>query len=248
MLQRRLREDLTPSEQLQSKLHVDANDAALFEEFLGDLDVVHAATDQVFRDCGLHETPLVPFRMEPAWNREGDVQYIEKLDVLLLPFSFEDTCEVMWESMRHVYRQQDRRHYNGAVDGENTVAVKLRLRPPTETGELAEMTVLFVIRRYVEPGRMVIVWRALSEGEGKFFGMHCDETGWSVVCPSGNAGDEMMPTVMQTLVRFRPLNVRVTSADHVDGYHFTKLVVTSAEEDASEIARMMDALLLEVSS
>jgi len=90
---------------------------------------------------------------------------------------------------------------------------------------------------------MVVVWRALSEGEGVFSGVHSDETGWCVVRP--NTLDEpLMRTVMQTFVRFIPMGTTTVPDGEVDGYQFTKLVVTSVEEEGSEIARMMDSLLL----
>eukprot|EP00644_Phytophthora_capsici_P016895 jgi/Phyca11/510369/fgenesh2_kg.PHYCAscaffold_59_\ len=54
-----------------------------------------------------------------------------------------------------------------------------------------------------------------------------------------------MRTVMQTFVRFIPLDITKASNSAVNGFQFTKLVVTSVEEDGAEVARMMDSLLLE---
>ncbi|KAG2963143.1 hypothetical protein PC120_g27569 [Phytophthora cactorum] len=134
------------------------------------------------------------YSLGPEHKRDGDVEYIDRLDVLLIPFSSEQTCDTMWQSM---------------------------------------------IRLYLEEERMVVVWRALSEGEGEFTGIHSDETGWSVVRPN-DADEPLLRVVMQTFVRFIPMDITKTSSDAVGGYQFTKFVVSSVEEDGAEIARMMD--------
>lgn len=152
----------------------------------------------------------------------------------------------MWQSMLHVNRQKDRHHYNNVADSENTVAAKLRMRPMHESGERVDMLVHLAMRRYIEAGRIVMVWRALSHGEGEFDGMHSDETGWCLVRPNDEELDEnsLMRTVIQTFVRFIPMSVANT-AGRVDGFQFTKFVVTSVEKDADEVARLMDSLLLD---
>ncbi|EEY55214.1 uncharacterized protein PITG_09115 [Phytophthora infestans T30-4] len=145
------------------------------------------------------------YRLGPQRRRDRDVEYIDTLDVLLIPISFEQTCDTMWQSMIRLYRQREWHHYDSV-----------------------HMIVHFVMRRYVEKERMVVVWRALSEGEGEFTGIHSDETGWCIVRPN-NSEEPLLRVVMQTFVRFIPMD----------------FVVTSVEEDGAEIARMMDSLLLE---
>ncbi|EGZ09011.1 hypothetical protein PHYSODRAFT_305814 [Phytophthora sojae] len=218
---------------------LDADDCVLYEEFLQDLDVIYAETDAVFRACGVEEMPQTSYRLGPDWKKDGDLEYIDKLD-------HEETCSTMWQSMLHVNRQKDRHHYNNVADSENTVAAKLRMRPMHESGERVDMLVHLAMRRYIEAGRIVMVWRALSHGEGEFDGMHSDETGWCLVRPNDEELDEnsLMRTVIQTFVRFIPMSVANT-AGRVDGFQFTKFVVTSVEKDADEVARLMDSLLLD---
>ncbi|KAG6603049.1 uncharacterized protein IUM83_17601 [Phytophthora cinnamomi] len=233
---------------IQQSNELNPDDTALFEEFIHDLDVVYARTDEVFRACGIEEMPHMSYRLGPERKWDGDMEYIDNLDVLFVPFSFEEMCRTMWQSMVRVYRQKERYHYGHVADADNTVAVKLRLRPMRESGGPVDMLVHFVIRRYVEADRMVVVWRALSQGEEEFFGMHSDETGWCVVRPNDAEVENtsLMRTVMQTFVRFVPIRVSPDNTfDAMDGFQFTKLVVTSVEEDADEVARMMDSLLLD---
>lgn len=228
----------------ECSLQLNADDKALFEDYLHDVEAVYARTDDVFQSCGAEENPVMSYRTGLERKRDGVMEY---LDVMCMPFAFEQTCSAMWQSMVHVHRQKDRKHYEGIIDPENTIAAKFRLRCLSEKGEPVNMIVHMIMRRYVEAHRMVLVWRALSEGEGDFSGMHSDETGWSIVRPNDTDEDDMSPmrTVMQTFVRFVPMNIANTSLNEVDSDHFTKLVVTSVEEDAAEIARMMDSLLIQ---
>ncbi|EGZ09045.1 hypothetical protein PHYSODRAFT_389535, partial [Phytophthora sojae] len=205
---------------IEQKNELSADDAVLFEEFLHDLDVIYAQTDEVFRACGVEEMPQMSYRQGPERKCDGDTECIDKLDVLFVPFSFEQTCSTMWQSMLHVYRQRNRFQYGHVADPYNTVAVKQEFDKPVD------MLVHCVMRRYIEAERMVVVWRALTQGEGELFGMHSDETGWCVVRPNDEELDDtsLMRTVMQTFVRFVPMNVANRSAGHVDGFQFTKLV------------------------
>ncbi|KAG7384941.1 hypothetical protein PHYPSEUDO_002087 [Phytophthora pseudosyringae] len=221
---------------------LNADDTVLFEEFLHDLDAVYPRTDEIFQACGAEENPVTSYRLGPERKSDGVVEYIDNLDVLLIPFSFEETCATMWQSMIRLYRQRYWYRYDVA-DPENTIAVKSQVLS-RESGGSVCMLVHFVMRRYLEAERMVVVWRALSEGEGEFTGIHSDETGWCVVRPN-DADEPLMRTVMQTYVRFIPMDITNTSEGSVDGYQFTKLVVTSVEEDGAELARMMDSLLIE---
>ncbi|GMF55157.1 unnamed protein product [Phytophthora fragariaefolia] len=222
---------------------LNPDDAVLFEEFLHDLDVVYVQTDAVFRSAGVDDTPDTSYRLGPERKRDGEVEYVDSLDVLFVPFRFEQMCSTMWRSMRRLYQQKHRYHYDKVVDSENTIAVKLRYRSEKAS---VDMLVHIVLRRYVEADRMVVVWGALSQGEGGFFGMDSDETGWCVVRPNEEVDEaSLVQTVMQTFIRFIPMCVGDRSAGEVDGFQFTKVVVTSTEEDADEVARLMDSLLLD---
>ncbi|RLN80925.1 hypothetical protein BBJ28_00003395 [Nothophytophthora sp. Chile5] len=231
----------------QSTIRLEPDDTALYEDYLQDLAGIYAQTDEVFRLCGVEDTPEASFRREPKRRRDGELEFFENLDVLLIPFDYQKTCSAMWQAMTLVYRQKDRQHYEGVTDPDNTMAVKFRFQCPGEADERVEMVVRFVMRRYVEANRLVIVWRALSEGEGEYAGMHSDETGWCVVRPlDTNASDSVeLPTVMQTFIRFVPMNFASGASGERNADQFTKLVVISGEEDGLEVARMMESLLLD---
>ncbi|KAG7383902.1 hypothetical protein PHYBOEH_009729 [Phytophthora boehmeriae] len=234
-------------ERVKSDVQIVPEDIVLLDEYLQSMDAIYSQTDEVFRACGVDKAPQYSFKEGPQRKVDGDVEYFDNLDVLLIPYSFEQTCSAMWQSMLFVHRQRSRQQYSGVTDPENTIAVKFRIPCPRESGEPVNMLILLVTRRYVEADRMVLVWRALSEGEGDFTGMHSDETGWCVTrAVNAEAGDiVVMPTVMQTFVRFIPMSVGVMSRCEYDVNQFTKLVVLSGEEDGVEVARMMESLLLD---
>lgn len=222
---------------------LDADDIALFEDYLQDIDTVYAQTDEAFRDSGLEENPRTSYKVGPVRRRDGDVEFLESLDVLLVPHDFEQTCSAMWRAMVHVHRRQDRHQYRGVTDPDNTIAVKLRIPCPRDSGEPVDMLVHLVTRRYVEAGRVVIVWRAMTEGDDEFSGMHSDEFGWCVIRP--NDTNAALPTVMATFARFVPMTVATHFEDKAQVDQFATFVVTSGEEDGAEISRMMEALLLD---
>ncbi|ETK81417.1 hypothetical protein F441_13330 [Phytophthora nicotianae CJ01A1] len=226
-------------------VELDADDIALFEEYLQDMDEVYKQTDEAFEASGVEENPLVSYKEEPKWKRDGDLEYFENLDVSLIPSSFEKTSSAMWQAMLHVHRQKDRQHYRGVIDPENTIAVKCRIPSPKETGERVDMLIHLVIKRYIEADRVVTVWRALTEGDAEFAGMHSDETGWCIVRPTSTVDSGATVTVIQTFTRFIPMAIATTFSNKAHADQFAKLVVTSGEEDGSEITRMMASLLIE---
>lgn len=224
--------------------HGDSADIALFEEYLQDMDVIYAQTDDAFRASGVEETPLMPYRVGPDQKWIGGLQYFEFLDVLPIPFSFEQTCSVMWESILRSHGKEGRKHYSSVTNPDNTMAVNFRVACPRKSGEPANFMVHFVTRRYIEPSRMIIVWKALTEGEKEFSGMHSDETGWSVVHSYNSDEAAMVPTVMKTFLHCMPTRVLGESCEKEDLKNFAKLVMEAGEEDGLETARLMESLVI----
>ncbi|KAL3670927.1 hypothetical protein V7S43_004112 [Phytophthora oleae] len=157
---------------VESAVQLNADDIALFEDYLHKLEAVYGQTNAGFRACEVEENPVMSYSIGPERKRDGDMEFFENLDVLFIPFNLEQTCSSMWKSMVRVHQQKDRQHYSGVIDPDNTIAVKFRLRCPSEKNEPVNLKVRCVMRRYVEDDRMILVWRALSDGEGEFSGLH----------------------------------------------------------------------------
>lgn len=226
-------------------VELEPDDVALFEEYLQDMDMVYKQTDEAFGASGVEENPTTSYKVDPIWKQDGDLEYFENLDVSLIPSSFEKTSRAMWQALLHVHSQKDRRHYGSVTDPDDTIAVKCLIPSPTDTNERVDMLIHLVLKRFIEAHRMVIVWRALTEGDAEFSGMHSDEYGWCVVRPINAVGHGVATTVVQTFTRFIPMTIATKFSNKAHADQFAKLVVTSGEEDGSEITRMMASLLIE---
>ncbi|KAL3670925.1 hypothetical protein V7S43_004110 [Phytophthora oleae] len=240
MLRRICASNLRGQAERPNTVELEPDDIALFEEYLQDMDDVYKQTDETFRAAGVDENPSASYKVGPLWKRDGDLEYFENLEVTLVPFSFERTSNATWQAIQHVHRDESRQHYNGVTDPENTIAVKCRIPSPKDDGGLVDMLIQVAIKKYVEADRMIIVWRALTEGDDEFAGMHSDETGWSVIRPHKPEG-----AVIQTFTHFFPMAIATTFGDKARTDQFSKLVVTSGEEDGLEITRMMESLLIQ---
>eukprot|EP00644_Phytophthora_capsici_P016893 jgi/Phyca11/45605/gw1.59.44.1 len=224
-------------------MELEPDDIALFEEYLQDMDEVYKQTDETFRAAGVDENPLESYKVGPQWKRDGDLEYFENLDVTLFPFSFERTSSAMWQAIQHVHRHESRQHYNGVTDPESTIAVKCRIPSPKDNGELVDMLIHVVIKKYVQPDRMVIVWRALTEGDNEFSGMHSDETGWSVIRPHKTEG-----AIIQAFTRYFPLAIATTFGDKVRTDQFSNFRLVCQKESSAPVIFHFHFFVLEMTT
>ncbi|GMF55158.1 unnamed protein product [Phytophthora fragariaefolia] len=227
---------------------LDADDVALFEDYAQGLDAVYARTDEALQECALEDKSRASYKVGPVRRRDGDVEYLESIDVLLAPHGFKQTCSAMWQAMVLVHQRQGRQQYRGVVDPDNTIAVKLRIPCLRDSEAPVDVLVHLVTRRYVEAERMIIVWRAMTEGVDEFSGMHFDEYGWCVIRPNKDRSHAAMPTIMETFARFLPMSLAPQFEDKARSDQFARFVVTSGEDDGAEISRMMKTLLLDDSA
>ncbi|RLN38015.1 hypothetical protein BBJ28_00026691 [Nothophytophthora sp. Chile5] len=252
VLRKRVREvdstggDLNSAEK---RARLDSKEAKLYQSYLDNLDVLYAQSDEIFAAVGTTPTPGGIVGDVPTRKLDGDTEYFETIGVGRFPFSFQRTCDAVWELAAVPHRQLDRRVYDGLPDPENSIAVRFCSPCPRETGEVVTLRTYNVSRRYREASRWVLVWRALSEADGEFTGMHSDETGWCIVHDSASGLDspsEATTTLVQTCVRFVPMHFggdKVDTELKVD--QFAQLLVETGQEDTREIAHMMERLILD---
>ncbi|GMF18336.1 unnamed protein product [Phytophthora lilii] len=260
-LRKRLREVEEASKAPEGSIYFDKRDwtqpadERLFEAYLEELDTIYAKTDNVFQSCETSPTKGPFLSTMPPTKRDGDTEYFENVGVLHVPFEFKRTCLALWEVTRQPYRQLDREEYSGVVDIENTIAVRFRVKCRLHTGGIVSLLTHFVSRRYVEETRTVIIWRELWEGEGDFFGMDSDETGWCIVQPCEDTAENATPskscdrtglpsTLIQTCVRLVPMHISTCVSSKPDFDQFTEVLVTSGKEDNRQVGQMMERLQL----
>ncbi|KAG3107479.1 hypothetical protein PI125_g12696 [Phytophthora idaei] len=149
-----------------------------------------------------------------AYIKELDAVYAQT-DKTLQAWRLEST-DANWDAPSETWDEDpDTGYFQFRVDSpENTVALKVRRTTCLTSGGIASVLRCLVIRRYEADGRMVLVWRVFTEGEGFFTGMHADETGWGVA--TAVEGSSKTGTVLRTCVHNAPMNFsNVTARNHV---------------------------------
>ncbi|KAG7384943.1 hypothetical protein PHYPSEUDO_002089 [Phytophthora pseudosyringae] len=235
------------------RIRPELSDARLFEAYLDELDVIYAKTDAVFQSSETIPTAGPFLTTKPPMKRDGETEYFENVGVLCVPFESKRSCLAMWEATRQAYRQIDREEYSGLQDGENTIAVRFRVKSRLHTGAMVSLLTHFVSRRYAEASRTVIIWRELWEGEGEFEGMHSEETGWCVIQPADGSENAIVSpteglgaaaTVIQTCVRLVPMHFNSNVSCKPDFDRFTEVLVTSGKEDNLQVEQLMERMQL----
>ncbi|ETL78658.1 hypothetical protein F442_21265 [Phytophthora nicotianae P10297] len=206
------------------------------------LDGLYAQTNAVLRRCGLDAMDEDRVGSKQTWTRNTETGHFEYADKHIVPFEFEETCHSRWVVAHMLHRQQDRELHHRLEDSEHTVALKFRSTTHLEPGRVVSVVQRFVIRRYQEVGRMVIVWRGSIEGEGMFRDMHAEETGWGVATPF--VGTSKAGTMLRTCVRITPMHFNYAPTHVPIAKQFIGLVLDSGVENNSEITNALENLLL----
>ncbi|KAG6603131.1 NPP1 protein [Phytophthora cinnamomi] len=127
-------------------------------EYIKQLEGCYARVDTVMDACGVVSLPETSLTTIHRRNADSVVAYFQQVNKSMLPFSFQQTCDVMWRAVQ----EQEEPAFGGIeVAPDSDVFIKSR-----------------VLR--VEG----IVWKMSSEGDAGFRGLHAEETGWLCVEPS----------------------------------------------------------------
>ncbi|POM77679.1 Hypothetical protein PHPALM_4902 [Phytophthora palmivora] len=227
-----------------NSIMIEPDDTVLFERYLQEMDGAYGQVSSILHAWGVNDAPLYSFRPDAKQLRDGNVEYFESLSSQMTPFNFQKTGDALWKSLRLLHQRKSR-HYQYVSNPENTLAVKFRIPGQSSAAGQTDLLVRMVFSRRIEAGQTVILWRAHTQGEGEISDFQADETGWSVVRPTDTCTRKAigMPTASLTFIRFIP-NGKETG-DKTKVGKFLKLAETSGNEDGSELARMMESLLLD---
>ncbi|KAE8884237.1 hypothetical protein PF005_g5734 [Phytophthora fragariae] len=226
--------------QLESLLSLEGGwekkGTALFRTFVHELDAIHAQTDEVIEHSDVKFSSSLMYKRTWKWNQ--GMTFLESADATVIPFGFEQARHAVSFAMLSDPRENP--HSEGIEDPENTTASTYRLNYSWESGDSVTFVVYCAIRRYVEAGRVVFVWRARSEGQGEFDGLAMDETVWVVVRPSDVHTEENPATVLEIYTRLVPTGFGGPSVPP----RFVKMFVRSDEEDITYLMRLLERLLI----
>lgn len=248
-------ETLTATEEvpeiLEKKSRLGVKDATLYKTYFENLDALYEKLDDVLAEVGTTSTPGGILSGEPTRKMDGETEYFETIGVGKVPFSFQRTCDAVWELVSVPHRQDGRQVYDGLPDPENSMALQYYSPLRRDSGEVVKLRSYQVARRYVEKNRLVVVWRGLCEADGEFSGLNSDETGWAIVHASTSASDSVADptmTLVQGCIRMVPMQFQDGSSEEDGGGkvdQFMKHLVKTGVEDNREIERMMERLLLD---
>jgi hypothetical protein len=230
-----------------------SDDVKLYTNFIFEVSAAYARTDEVLHDCGLGgAVPSSTSFYKPARKRDmlrRNVDFFESTSAFVLPSQYPKSANAMFDSMRQVHSQNpQRRLFETVEDLSNTIAVKFGTNFHYAVGRVLPLALILVMHRFVEPGRTVLVWRSLIQGDGDFAGAFLDTIGWCVLRPTVLGGVDS--TDVRTCIHLVPTQIRLRK--ELEGGHstvnidvFTEAVVHSAKQDKLELARLMQELLLE---
>ncbi|KAL3665650.1 hypothetical protein V7S43_009085 [Phytophthora oleae] len=231
----------SPGAALNKRTRLQSAGGDIFEMYLGELDVLYAQTDRILTTHGLDDSGVGWSDPRREWV-EDNAGYFIYTDKHLLPIEFERACDYVWHVAQLQHRQDDRQHYDGVKNLENTTAFKFRMTKVLNSGRTVSVLLHAVARRYLEADKMVVVWKTFIEGEGMFTGMHADECGWCVSTPSSTTSEPK--TLMRTVMRHVPMQFNATSTKEPVAEQFTGLLLTAGSKDATEIGNKLSKLQL----
>ncbi|GMF13422.1 unnamed protein product [Phytophthora lilii] len=183
---------------------------ALYEAYISELDDIYARTESVFKETvmptGVESCGDDHVFYNPSHSAK-DEKYHELVGMLTTPFAYERVREFVSEICCLVSRPGSEK-IEGPGIPENTIVLKLPIKGPGGNSLVQHS----ILRRYNEENRLVVVWRKFTEGEGIFAGMHSDETGWCIVRSSPSCEDGSPGTVLESVIRFVPINFSAAAA------------------------------------
>lgn len=225
-----------------------------FTKLAGDLDAAFDRLHQVMRDSGLDNAAVDSSRniqMKTSVSASSvETPYIELTDTAVTPFPPRLTAKAVWRALLHQFFHQNREDYGVKKIWQtgNTFAVNCRSKRTLKTqgGQEMYLNCKIVLRKYIdEESRMVIVWRALNEGEGEHAGVYGDETGWSVVQPlSGYCGLSTDGSIIRSCIHMVHRHRETSAVQQPSVDVLTELMVTSNEEDMLWLTKSVENLLL----
>ncbi|GMF42141.1 unnamed protein product [Phytophthora fragariaefolia] len=218
------------------KVRVDSSDAAFYRVFAEDLDSIYARTDEVLRTCGLDAVVVPKLNSKETWEGDCNTGAFLFTNHQQIPFNFDQACQTLWEAGQLPHRHLDRQDFDDVDGPENTAAFKFRVTNSLSTGKVVSAVQRVVARRYMEKGRMVLVWQSLMEGEGIFTGMRAGETGWDVLTPTTYGSK------MQTCISHAPMHFDINSLRQVCLKPFTGMILESVADDGTEMMKEFEKL------
>ncbi|KAF1321404.1 hypothetical protein FI667_g11924, partial [Globisporangium splendens] len=265
----------SPYSQVFSKtVCLNANDVAILEMLVSELDVEYMRLDHVFRDASLvrrkedyEEGSNCVVKTRLGVNGGTPTTFLELSEIEVDPFEFQMFSRITWQCAAMKSAQRNCVSYDDVESqGHETWATKYRERHEYN-GEVVFLDTLTVDRRYVESDRTTLVWRKIIKDENNIVSSSfVVETGWIVLqdlaSPSSSSSTSLVTspttdiqtrsscdseggTLTLTCVHVEPHVPHGAPLLLPDSDPLTQLVVTTFKDEFDEINDMIENLLLD---
>lgn len=242
-------------------LYVSAEDVAIYDMLIGELDAAYLRLDQVFQENGLSSlqmsvssTGTSQANMKTRLSDTGeDSLYIELVDTDVVPYEMNLAYNASWHcwELRHLAKNCVVYDHKPV----NVSAYKTRIEIALN-GESVSVDFLNVSRSYRETNRICCVWRGITKTDSHLPGVYIDETGWQVMEPVGNIdnpGDALSSTSMRagtavlacSQLQSKRFGGSPVSLGEPHVSPLADIVVSTYESDMLEMNTMMKKLLVQ---
>jgi hypothetical protein len=183
-----------------------------------------------------------------------------------LPFNFYSVIDATWRAMTAWHAGGNgtengwmtSHSFLGVERPEHTFAVRVGLQSESNARLPVYFSEKVVVRRYIEPGRFVVVWLGSYDGEVELLGSRAVELGWIVVEQLPARGDSPTPALVETRstnddaprdgrVRIRLYGRVIPTTKYINSQSCEQILAStstkSCQEDFSFIYRHMAHLL-----
>ncbi|KAG1691361.1 hypothetical protein DVH05_027023 [Phytophthora capsici] len=209
--------------------------ASLFVTFMNELDALYAQTNYVVRDVDFQSCPPETYRFNREWNK--GMTFLETSGATVIPLDFAQTFPAFSALVLAPGYDLE------IQDDDNTAARAYHLDFSEDLGYNATLQIYLTLRRYVEDGRIVIVWRGLAEGRGEYKDLYMDESGWFILSPVSPRDGQEPATLLQTCIRLMPIGFDLESNMDTRASRFVKLRMRADEADVNDMEQMMAKLM-----
>jgi hypothetical protein len=221
---------LQTDQQARRRTPINSSDEELLLAYVEQLDAAIRSTDQVLRESALQLDSPAPamLAIRPKRGLDGS-EFFESTETTVLSLEFDRVRHDAWQIFASLYPNR----LDRAAVPESTIVGKVDV-----AGGNYNLTIHFAARKF-EPhhGRLVLVWKALTIGDGEFAGMNSDETGWTDLRPQGSQA-----TVSHSCVQIVPI-FSVPPAS-MKAKRFMEHLMRCGDDDVMTIAQMMESVLL----
>lgn len=245
---------------------------AVYETLSGQVDAAFASMESVFTRNGLStwraldaselatQAQMKTQRSQPVDG--GQSLAIELVDVDVLPFAKESVFRAMWRCWEQQYLAKNAVVYefenNGSPWLRDAVAGKMQFVILVDNLPVA-LQIAFVLKWFIEDGRVCYVWRATTTADASLAGVSIDETGWEELrtVDAQDAG-AIEGTLVLSCSRLESMSLAPSISSNLRGGDdltsqvvdtttalLASALISSYEADLVEVSCLMMDLLLE---